>query len=35
MSNLSTSYFKLTKSIYLAKDDVSTDVAFFKSVFVA
>ena len=35
MSNLSTSDFKLAKSLSLAKDDLSTPVAFFKSVFVA
>ena len=35
MSNLSTSDFKLAKSVFLAKDDVSTPVGFFKSVFVA
>ena len=35
MSNLSTSDFKLAKSLFLAKDDVSTLVGFFKSVFVA
>ena len=33
--NLSTSDFKLATSIFLAKDDVSTAAAFFKSVFVA
>ena len=31
MSNLSTSDFKLAKSVFLAKSDVSTPVAFFKS----
>ena len=31
--NLSTSGFKLAKPIFLAKSDVSTSVAFFKSAF--
>ena len=35
ISNLSASYFKLAKSMSLAKDDVSTSIGFFKSVFVA
>ena len=35
MSNLSTSDFELPKSIFLAKSDVSTPVAFFKSAFIA
>ena len=35
ISNLSISDFKLTKSVFLAKSDVSTPVAFFKSNFVA
>ena len=35
MPNLSTSDFKLAKSVFLAKSDVSTLVAFFKSVFLA
>ena len=33
LSNLSTTGFKLAKSVFLAKDDVSTPVASFKSVF--
>ena len=33
-SNLSTSDFKLDKSVFLAKDDLSTPVASFKFVFV-
>ena len=33
--NLSTSDFKLGKLVFLAKDDASTPVAFFKSAFVA
>ena len=32
MPNLSTSDFKLAKSVFLAKDDASTAVAFFKSI---
>ena len=35
ISNLSTSDFKLTKSLLLSKSDVSTPVAVFKSAFVA
>ena len=35
ISNLSTSDFKLAKSVFLARDDVSTRVALFKSAFVA
>ena len=35
MSNLFTSDLKWAKSVFLAKDDVSTPVAFCKSVFVA
>ena len=35
MSNLSTSDFKLAKSVFLAKDDVSTLFVIFKSDFVA
>ena len=35
MSNLSTSVFKLAKSVFSAKLEVSTCVPFFKSVFVA
>ena len=35
MSNLSTLDFKLAISIFLAKSDVSTPIAFFKSDFVA
>ena len=34
MSNLSISDFKLAKSVFLTKSDVSTPVAFFKSVFI-
>ena len=35
ISNLSTSDIKLAKSTFLAKDDVSVPVVFFKSIFVA
>ena len=35
LSNLSTSDFKLAKSTFLEKADVSTPVAFFKSDFIA
>ena len=35
MSNLSTSDFKLPKSVFSAKSDVSTPVAFFKDPFAA
>ena len=35
MSNLSPPDFKLEKSVFLTKSDVSTPVAFFKSTFVA
>ena len=35
MSNLSTLGLKSAKSTFLAKDDISAPVAFFKSVFVA
>ena len=35
MSNLSTSDFKLAKSVFLAKSDVSKTAAFFKSAIVA
>ena len=35
ISNLSTSDFKLVKSVFLANFDVSTPVALFKSAFVA
>ena len=35
ISNLSTSDIKLAKSTFLAKDDVSVSVVFFKSIFVA
>ena len=35
ISNLSTSDFKLAKSVFLARDDVSNRVALFKSAFVA
>ena len=35
ISNLSILDFKLAKSTFLAKDDVSIPVSFFKSVFVA
>ena len=34
MSNLSTSDFRLTKSVFLSKGDMSAPVAFFKSLFV-
>ena len=34
ISNLSTSDIKLAKSTFLAKDDVSVSVVFFKSIFV-
>ena len=33
MSNLSTSDFKLAKSVFLVKSDLSTPVVFFKSAF--
>ena len=32
ISNLSISVFKLAKSVFLAKSDVSTPVAFFRSI---
>ena len=35
ISNLSTLDYELAKSLFLAKDDVATPVAFFKSIFVA
>ena len=35
ITNLSTSDIKLAKSVFLAKPDVSTSIAFFKSSFVA